>query len=49
MALPRPDALESCEINGMVMEGVGDGDLSTGNNKRATFDLHFEMTSMLLT
>ena len=49
MALPRPDALSSYGLSMVVVEERGNRDLPTGDNKRATFDLHSDTTSMLLT
>ena len=36
-------------VNRMVVEGFGNGDLPTGYYERATFDLHFQTTFVLLT
>ena len=36
-------------LNMMVVEELGNGDVPTGHNKRATFDLHSVTTCMLLT
>lgn len=49
VALPRPDALSSYGLSMVVVEERGNRDLPTGDNKRATFDLHSDTTSMLLT
>ena len=35
-------------LSGMVVEGFGNGDLPTGYDKRATFDLHFQINVRLL-
>ena len=36
-------------LNKMVVEGSGNGDLPTGYDERATFDLHCHVIFMLLT
>ena len=36
-------------LNMMVVEELGNGDLPTGHNKRAAFDLHSDTALMLLT
>ena len=36
-------------LNMMIVEEVGNGDLPTGHNKRAAFNLHSDTAFMLLT
>ena len=48
VALPRPDALSSQGLSMVVVKERGNRDLPTGDNKSATFYLHSDTTSMLL-